>query len=340
MEREMPDNSVVVNLNQFERSRRSPGAGAQASAETLTMLHDCRDQFIEGATRILTHHAEAMESTLLAMADRAPLLDTRNTYYGAQGILNKQANELLSACKDAYCQGFSKFTLGREKPVTFELSELSLVGDQDFEITLAVDKATSRLRFNCAEELVALDARIAHLMSRPGLSENDNPLGPRALCEAILEGIAHMDVAQNIQVVLLNQFNLVLTTELAGIYQSINRYLVNHAVLPDLKVGTKSRAQSQPAPSSASGNAAAQSATGGDMFNLFEQLAGGGRGAPAATGGSSSGYAGGGTGGYAGSALLGGGFSLLDSLSQLQLGAMKLLDGGSFELPLLEAASI
>ncbi|MDO9220546.1 MAG: DUF1631 family protein, partial [Thiobacillus sp.] len=180
----MPDNSVVVNLNQFERSRRIAGAGTQASAETLTMLHDCRDQLIEGATRILTHQSEAMESTLLAMAERSPLLDTRNTYYGSQGILNKQANELLSACKDAYCQNFSKFTLGREKPVALELSELSLVGDQDFEITLAVDKATSRLRFNCAEELVALDARIAHVMARPSLSENDNPLGPRALCEA------------------------------------------------------------------------------------------------------------------------------------------------------------
>jgi hypothetical protein len=336
MEREMPDNSVVVNLNQFERSRRNAGsAGTQASAETLAMLHDCRDQLIEGATRILTHQVEGMESTLLAMADRAPLLDTRNIYYGAQGILNKQANELLSACKDAYCQSFSKFTLGREKPVAFELSELSLVGDQDFEITLAVDKATSRLRFNCAEELVALDARVAHLMARPSLSENDNPLGPRALCEALLDGIAHMDVAQNIQVVLLNQFNLVLTTELAGIYQSINRYLVNHGVLPDLKVGSQSRVQRQPsATPSGAGTAAAQSSTGGEMFNLFEQLAGGGGGMGGATGGGTGGHAGGGAAGGAGH------FSLLDSLSQLQLGAMKLPGGGSFELPLLEAASI
>ena len=332
MEREMPDNSVVVNLNQFERSRRNAGsAGTQASAETLAMLHDCRDQLIEGATRILTHQVEGIESTLLAMADRAPLLDTRNIYYGAQGILNKQANELLSACKDAYCQSFSKFTLGREKPVAFELSELSLVGDQDFEITLAVDKATSRLRFNCAEELVALDARVAHLMARPSLSENDNPLGPRALCEALLDGIAHMGVAQNIQVVLLNQFNLVLTTELAGIYQSINRYLVNHGVLPDLKVGSQSRVQHQSSTaSSVTGTAASQSQTGGEMFNLFEKLAGGG----GATGGGMGGHGGGGVAGGAGH------FSLLDSLSQLQLGAMRLPGGGSFELPLLEAASI
>ena len=196
MEREMSDNSVVVNLNQFERSRRSPGgAGVQASAETLSMLHDCRDLLIEGATRVLTRQAEAMENTLLAMADRSPLLETRNTYYGAQAILNKQANELLSACKDAYCQAFSEFTLNdREKPAAAELSELSLVGDQDFELTLAIDKATSRLRYNCAEELVALDARIAHLTSRPDLAENDNPLGPRALCEALLDGITQMQL--------------------------------------------------------------------------------------------------------------------------------------------------
>jgi len=193
-----------------------------------------------------------MENTLLAMADRSPLLDTRNSYYDAQRILNKQVNELLSTCKDTYCQTFSDFALGREKPVATELSELSLVGDQDFEITLAIDKATSRLRFNCAEELVTLDARIANMTGRTNLSENDNPLGPRALNDALLDGMVQMHLEQNVRIVLLNQFNLVLTTELASIYQSINRYLVDRGILPDLKVGTKARAQNQ-SPTSASG---------------------------------------------------------------------------------------
>ena len=326
MEREMPDNSVVVNLNQFERSRR-----AQVSAETLSILHGCRDLLIEGATRVLTRQTEAMENTLLAMADRSPLLDTRNSYYGAQGILNKRANELLSICKDVYCQTFSDFAHNREKPASTELSELSLVDDQDFEITLAVDKATSRLRYNCAEELVALDARIAHLLGRADLSENDSPLGPRALCEALLDGITRIQPEQDIRIVLLNQFDLVLTTELAQIYQSINRYLIDRGILPDLKVGTKARAQSTAAtPNSAAAASAAhamQGQTGGDMFRLFEQMAGGGTAA--------------GGGGYAGGASAGlGGFSLLDSLSQLQTGSMMLPGGARFELPLLEAATI
>ena len=161
MESEMPDNSVVVNLNQFERSRRT-----QVSPETLNILHGSRDLLIEGATRALTRQTEAMENALLAMAERAPLLETRNAYYSAQGILNKQANELLSACKDAYYKTFSSFVQGRDKTATLELSELSLMGDQDFEVTLAVDKATARMHFNCAEELVALNARLAKLLGR------------------------------------------------------------------------------------------------------------------------------------------------------------------------------
>ncbi len=328
MEPEMPDNSVVVNLSQFERSRR-----AQVSAETLSVLHGCRDLLIEGATRVLTRQTESMENTLLAMADRSPLLDTRNTYYGAQGILNKQANELLSACKDAYCQNFGDFALNREKPGGGDLLELSLVDDQDYEITLAVDKATSRLRYNCAEELVALDARIAHLLGRSDLAENDNPLGPRALCEAMLDGITRMQLELDIRIVLLNQFDLVLTTELAHIYQTINRHLIDRGILPDLKVGAKNRTQG--AGSAQHGTAPAGAVpvmpgqTGGDMFRLFEQLAHGG-------GSAAGGYA-----GPAGSAPAGpAGISLLDSLSQLQSGAMMLPGGARFELPILEATTV
>jgi len=329
MEPDMPENSVVVNLNQFERARR-----AQASAETLSLLHACRDMLIEGATRALTHKTEAMENTLLALADRSPLLDTRNTYYGAQGILNKRANELLAACKDAYCQSFDAFAQRRDAPVANELSELSLVGDQDFEITLAVDKATSRLRYNCAEELVALDARIADLLGRNDLAENDNPLGPRALCEALLDGIARMDIEQNARIVLLNQFDLVLTTELAAIYQGINRHLIDHGILPDLKVGAKARAAAARSTGHAGQGgspATAAPASGNDMLSLFEQLAGrpagGGYGGPAG-------------GGWAGS---GGGLEgvdFLDSLSQLQTGGMLLPGGARFELPLLDASTV
>ncbi|MFP5410770.1 MAG: DUF1631 domain-containing protein [Gammaproteobacteria bacterium] len=317
----MPDKSVVVNLNQYERSRRS-----QISSEMLGILHRCRDTLIESATRVLTRQTEAMENALLAMADRAPLLETRNTYYDAQGVLNRQANELLSACKDAYCKAFNGQVQPQDRSESFDLSELSLLGDQDFEITLAVDKATARMHYNCAEELVALDARVAKLMGRPEIGEKDNPLGPRALCDALLDGMKNLGLEQNIQVVLLNQFDLVLTTELAQIYQGINRQLIDQGILPDIKTGTKSHTRhhtSAAAGSSADSAAAALSPAGNEMFSLFEQLA---RGSAGGGGIHATGVA---------------GFSLLDSLGQLQAGGPMMLPGGvRFELPLLEASTI
>ena len=315
MEREMPDPSVVVNLNQFERSRRT-----QVSAETLSILHGSRDLLIEGAARALTRQTEAMENALLAMAERAPLLETRNSYYDAQRVLNRQANELLSACKDAYCSTFNGFVQGQDKSNTLELSELSLMGDEDFEITLAVDKATARMHFNCAEELVALDARMAKMLGKSELSEKDNPLAPRMLCEALLDGMCSLKLDQNIQVVLLNQFDLVLTTELAQIYQGINRHLVDRGILPDLKGGTKSHKRN---PASAADSAPDGKSAGNDMFNLFEKLASGSAG----------------PGGLTASGIAG--FSLLESLGQLQAGSAMMLPGGArFELPLLEASAI
>ncbi len=312
----MSDNSVVVNINQFDRSRRSPVA-----AETLSMLHASRDLLIEGTSRVLTRHAEAMEAALLAMAERSPLVETRNACFAAQALLGKQANELLSACKDAYCTAFNNFVQGRDRNAEIDLSKLSLVDEQDFEITLAVDKATSRLRFNCAEELVALDARAGHLLGRSDLSENENPLGPRALCDALLDGITRMQLEPAARAVLLNQFDLVLTTELAEIYQSINHYLIDHKVMPELKAGSRKRA---PAPGAARGAPAApQAPADSDMLRLFEQMARG----------SGSGHAGVGGSGHAGP-------GLLDSLSQLQGGGLTLPDGGRFELPALEGATL
>ncbi len=312
----MQDNSVVVNFNQYDRSRR-----AQPSAANLTLLNACRDLLIEGVTRVLNRQSEAMENALLAMADRSPMLDTRNAYYGAQNVLNKQANELLSSCKEAYYRKFSSSVGVQDSFASASLSELSLVGDTDLELTLAVDKATSRLRFSSVEQLVALDTRMGSLLGRSDLSENDNPLGPKILCQALLDGFDKMSLEQNVQVVLLNQFDLLLASELPRIYQSINVHLSDHGILPDLKMGSKTR----PGGSKAEARPAVTAEQiGNDIFSMFERLAqaapGGGSSAPAGAGGIR--------------------FNLLDSLGQLQNGPLQLPGGTLFELPILEANTI
>ncbi len=334
MERDMTDNSVVVNLKEYGKSRRP-----FAPSETLPLLHECRDLLIDGVIRVLGRQLEAMENSLLSMADRSPLLETRNAYYGGQSILNKRANELLKACKDVYLTAFTGLLNIRERNPNSTSTELSLLGDQDFEATLAVNKATSRLRYNCAEELVALDARLAALLNRPKLMENDNPLGPKTLCQSLFDGIASMGMAQNVQIVLLNQFDLMLTTELARIYQSVNHYLVDQGVLPDIKVGMRNRPS---AGSSSSGGRQEEGAP--DILGLFEQLA---RGTPGAASSGSMSFASH-TGRQSASmpemmgnaSFVPAGLSLLEALSRLQTGSLTLPGGAAYELPSQESAPL
>lgn len=311
----MSEKSVVVNLNEYGKSRRTI-----AATESLPLLHATRDLLIDGAIRVLARQTEGMENTLLVMAERSPLIETRTSYYDALGLLNQQSNQLLAACKEAYLQSFDKFLVNRDKPQVTETLELSLINDQDFEATLALDKATARLRYNCAEELLALDTRVATLLNRQEIPENLNPLGPRVLCESLLHGIENVSKEQNLQVVLLNQFDLVLTTELARIYQSINHYLADHGILPDFKLGMKAH----PGRKQHADMFEDKSETESDMFSLFEQMA--------------RGRASGNYSGSASSAIAA--FNILESLAALQNGAMPLPGGGMFEFPSLEGNTI
>ena len=317
----MSEKSVVVNLNEYGKSRRTI-----AATESLPLLHAGRDLLIDGAIRVLARQTEGMENTLLVMAERAPLIETRTSYYDALGFLNQQSNQLLAACKEAYLFSFDKFLLNRDKPQVAEIPELSLVNDQDFETTLTLDKATARLRYNCAEELLALDTRVATLLNRQEIPENFNPLGPRVLCESLLQGLESVCKDQNLQVVLLNQFDLVLTTELARIYQSINHYLADHGILPDFKLGMKAH----PGRKQHADTLEDKSEVESDMFSLFEQMARGRSGGTYSGGNSYTGNA---------SSTIAA-FNILESLAALQNGAMPLPGGGTFEFPALEGNAV
>ncbi len=314
----------IVNLNEYGK-RRTP-----ITAENQAILIECRDMLASGMARVLSRQAEAMEHSLISLADRSPLMETRNLYFGAQGILNQTGTELFQACKQAFLKAYDKQTQSQDSGRSnLATDELSLVGDTDFEATLAVNKSGSRLRFHCAEELVGLDVRMGVLTGRPQMASDDNPMGPRIVCESILDGLESLGIDVKVQLVLLNQFDLMLYPELPGLYQEVNKLLVNKGILPDFKVGMRTRPD---------GNRASRSRNDeqADIMNLFEQLVqspaghatgAGGTGMPLAGGGAGSPFHAGGAGV---SAMLG--MTMMEALHRLQGGALSLPGGVTIDL--------
>lgn len=305
----MSNLSVVVDLKAYEQSRRGLSAGS------LALLHTCRDSLIEGTLRQLTGHYTDMEQTLLDLADHTPLQDARSTYYSALTLLQRQGSALAAECRSA-CLAAMTPAAGSAAH-TQRGGELSLVGDDDYEAALAVEKTATRWRYAGAEAFLPFDARIGAMLGQPGLAEADNPLGPRTLCQALFDGIGRLESGLPVRVVLLAQFDRWLVDRLGELYQEQNRYLIEQGVLPDLKLGTL-----QQRPSRAARAAAEDARSAGEEAELFDALA------------RRFGAAGGtGVGGTAANT------PLLDTLGALQQGGVMLPDGVRFALPAMTPGS-
>jgi hypothetical protein len=300
--------SGIINISDYSKNRRSA-----ISVEHLKLLHESRDMLAAGITRELSGQTEAMVTSLLGLADHAPLAETREYYFQSISLLNRQGTELFQACKQELIREISAYW-GEGYGQQPALTELSLMNDTDYETALAVNKSSSRLRFNCAEELVGLDARMGVLLGKSPLSSDENPFGSRQLCESLLKGMGKLGVDPKVQLVLLNQFDLVLYPELPIIYQEINRFLLGKGILPEFKAGIRSRPDQ-------AGRVKSRQPEQTELLGLFEKMVGGQLSA-------GMGVAGAGVTGQAagaGATLLG--ISMLEALNRLQVGALNLPGG-------------
>ncbi|WP_172452644.1 DUF1631 family protein [Chromatium okenii] len=122
-------------------------------------------------------------------------------------------------------------------PTDFALpDELTLIDPDDFERDLAISKIATRAAFNCSQQLVALDRRMAVLLQVQRLSQDDNPLYPGALFNALVHALGELGVERGLTLALLQAFERHTAAALPGLYADLNRYLAEAGVLPTIPV--------------------------------------------------------------------------------------------------------
>jgi hypothetical protein len=291
----------VVSLSQFDKSRN-----VLSPADVLALLNDCRDRMINEIDRVWNDSRDRIEDDLLSLADRSPILETRNLYYLAQGLLRTRNESLTAALRSKFMTGFDEQVRGgitaevNSPNSAFDLN-LSLVDEQAFEESLVVSKSASRMQVNAVEELAALEQRVTALLHQPHSKTEINPFSPKNLCETFLAACSSLDAEPKVRLILLQHFDAHIAPVLPGIYQGINQFLAEKGVLPSIKVGmtgsrerqrNSGRVSADTAPTQAVPAAEyGEPAEGMDVFALLQQLlsrqmpqSGGGYWAPTAGG--------------------------------------------------------
>ena len=227
----------VVNLSQFDKPRQllSPG-------EVQLLLKECRDRLIGAVEQVWSETRVQVENDLIDLAENSPILENRNLYYQAQGLLRNRNESLNAALRKHFIVAVETQIRGSrdEATASAEISsdlDLSLVDEAAFEESLALSKSASRMQMNTVEELAALEQRIAALLRLPQGVNMLNPFAPKFLCEAFLAASKELETNSRVRLILLQHFDMHIGPVLPKTYQTINQFLVGKGILPSIKVG-------------------------------------------------------------------------------------------------------
>jgi hypothetical protein len=255
----MPDRlSSNVLLFAAQIARPEEGQPRVAAADLLMV---CRDRLAQGVATAFAENLGRANDDLLGMADRATSLHQQQLCFAAMDLLSSRGQALLAQFSNSYVQVFDHnvAALRLERGVPEGGADCRPIDADDFERDLAINELAVRAACRCASQLSALDRRLAALLCLPRISQDDNPLYPRALFAAMLNAFAVLEIGDEVALILLKQFERQTAVELPSIYHDLNCHLIDDGILPKDPIGM---------PAAVHGGASPEPASSGALLRL------------------------------------------------------------------------
>ncbi len=136
-------------------------------------------------------------------------------------------------------------------------TKLELVESADLELSLAMQDIASKAEIRQSQALHELAHRFGVIAGTPAFEAEQLPLGPLALASAMRYALQPFDVGINERIVVFQAFDRVVMTPIGAFYDTINQYLAEQRILPNLQLRVR-RAGHDPAPAAAEAPAAEQ----------------------------------------------------------------------------------
>ncbi len=262
----------VVNLS--ERRQLS-------AAESSRMLNDCREMAMKRLSGSLREMLADVEEDLFQMAEASYDREMQNLYLEVRGKAKEKWPKIEAAFSRHFVDVFNHKTRGEMdsamKTLAASTQELRLVEEDDLAESIAMQELAARLREQNEDELSLLGERVAMLLGKNELKDEENPISPQAVCDALKLACDEIEGSVKLKLVLLKQIEQHVSSALHAVYADLNSEMVRWNVLPDLRAAYR-KAVNNPStarPAASQAPAAAPSRHepgGGDLFAVLQQL--------------------------------------------------------------------
>lgn len=290
----MTQNGNVVPLGSHPRAK-----SRLSSQESASVLTGCREMALDRIAGALSGMLDSVEDELFELAEKSLDRDEQNVFLDARSAARAKRSAIESTFRQHFVEFFNRKVRGDASSLTTapQPGELSLVGHEALEESLALNAMSNRLTGACEGELFALSQRMGFLMERPEMDDDANPMSPATICAALKDACDQIESDFRVRMALLRQLERHAQVAVQSVYQDINAHLVARHILPDVRPTTRragaaqASAAKRAAAAPTEGKAASPSAAP-DLFGTLAQLlgannAGGGGGGGGGAGGDS-----------------------------------------------------
>ncbi len=258
------------------------------------MLDSCRDLIAERLSEDLAQTLARVAAELAEAAGKMPSQEMYSLNMDSMELARDKGALVTSAFRKHF---FSRFNEAKHRVRNdsgirnLDLSNLSLLEPDDLEESLAANTIANAIANTCGEELFGLGKRMGVLLDEPDLKTEQIPLGPDAIGGALLDALKALNARVKVKLLLVTRINKHFPAKVRLAYQEINRYLVEHNVLPTIRVGMTRPTTPAAAVAAAAAAAAAPgpeamaagfpaAASSQDIFAMLQQLIGHGSAGP------------------------------------------------------------
>ena len=263
-----PSFDNVSSLANAQVRRRS------VSAESTTVINDCRDIAVKRITAVLSQTFDTIEDELFAMAQSTSDRDTQTLYLDARAQAREKRGAIESSFRNQFLSFFANKVSGSAQENTksnsgLDFSKLSLVEDCDLEEKIAVDEIAKRLTNDCDDELRALSQRMGFLMSEPELGDDANPMSPDTIIKALQIACKQMTSGYKTKLTVMRMVEQHMAKEMMGVYQDINSHLIAKQIMPTIRTTFRKAQSANPRKTGNSSTENKQNATCATTQNMI-----------------------------------------------------------------------
>lgn len=211
-----------------------------SSARPLPMpIIQLRDEVKDQIKVLLRELFDNADDALFAMADKAGTNGDQSIYLESMRELRLQKKFIANSFMQQVTLSFTNVdqisNVQNERADSFDFENLSILKNDDLEISVALEGMISRLRNKASSQLDDLNIRLESLLETNTLKSKHIPAGPEVLCDAFAFASSELEVDLKAKLVIFKLFEKYVLSEMPQVYLHANQVMGQAGVLPNLK---------------------------------------------------------------------------------------------------------